>query len=114
MLKFEDFEFEEEYNDEAYEQNVFYFILPKSYMSEIDFDDIEDYGNVVSMCVSLTVPYSGRDYYMQMSPTVEEEFGLEDVDWRDLYLDFNYTDDLVAKLIELAKSHRINKSVKEC
>ena len=82
-------------------ETVYYFTYPKD-LSETEFYPEEDYGNVVSMCISLTVSNDNKlEYYMQMSPTIEEGSSLIDVDWRDLYIGENYTDDMVSSLLNL-------------
>lgn len=91
--------FEETYTDGECECDVYYFVYPK------DFGELfpeEDYGNVVSMCLSLTV-WSDGQTGLQISPTVEEGDCLSDIDWRDLRLDIDYTEDTIQALLNLAK-----------
>ena len=92
--------FEEKYSDKEY-GTVYYFIYPKDGMDETEFYSEEDYGNVVFTCISLTVSDNG-DYYMQMSPTVDEDDYLSDVDWRDLFPGINYDCGIVAELMKIA------------
>ena len=80
---------------------VAYFIYPKD-MSICEFYSEEDYGEVVSMCISVT-KYEDGSCYMQASPTVREfdDAGemLCDVDWRDLYEGIHYTDSAMNALL---------------
>ena len=100
MINVSKCEYEEYFRDEDNNCTVYYFIYPKD-LGETEFYSEEDYGNVVSMCISLTME-DGGGFYMQMSPTVEEDDVLTDVDWRSLYLDINYTEDTIQQLLDLA------------
>lgn len=92
--------YEESFTDE-FGSAVHYFIYPKEGLDEYgDFYGEEDYGNVVSACLSLTVEPDG-EYYMQLSPTVEEDNALMDVDWRDLYEGIHYTIETVKSLLKV-------------
>lgn len=91
-------------------ETTHYFTYPKEKLEELDFYSENDYGNVVAACISLTVGQDGS-FVMQMSPTVEEESGLFDVDWRDLYLGINYTQKTVSALKRLAKKRRIGNGL---
>ncbi len=93
--------FEEMHKDAEY-GTVYYFIYPKEGMNEVEFYSEADYGNVVSTCVSLTVADDGN-YYMQISPTIEEDDMLSDVDWRDLFLDENYTERTINELLRIVR-----------
>lgn len=93
-------EFEELHKNPEYEETVYYFLYPKC-LDETEFYSEEDYGNVVGMCISLTVNDNG-DYYVAMSPTVDEGDCLFDVDWRDLYEGINYSEDTVRFLLNMA------------
>lgn len=90
--------FEECFTDE--ECTVFYFTYPKD-MKETEFYSEEDYGNVVGMCISLSV-YQFGDYCMAMSPTILEGDSLIDVDWRDLFEGENYLPEFIPALLEKA------------
>ena len=100
MLDISKCTFEEKYSDKEY-GTVYYFIYPKDGMDETEFYSEEDYGNVVFTCISLTVSDDG-DYYMQMSPTVEEDNCFSDVDWRDLFPSVNYDESIVFELRKIA------------
>ena len=93
-------EYEESFRDEDNNCTVYYFTYPKD-LGDTEFYSEEDYGNVVSMCISLTAD-DGGGFYMQMSPTVEEDDVFMDVDWRSLYLDRNYTEETVQQLLDMA------------
>lgn len=80
-------EYEECFVNDELGSVVYYFTYP------IDFDEIdnffeENYENIVSMCLSLT--YEKGDFRLEISPTIEDEDGLLDVDWRELYEGINY------------------------
>lgn len=102
MIDINKCKFEEKFRNDFYEETVYYFTYPKEGMNEIDFYPEEDYGNVVGTCLSLTMLDNG-DYYMQMSPTIAEDEMLSDVEWRDLYEDFNYDYLTVKNLLNLVK-----------
>ena len=95
--------FEKSSQDNEY-GTVYYFIYPKCGMDETEFYSEEDYGNVVSTCISLTIAPDGYAY-MQMSPTVENDDMLSDVDWRDLYKDENYDDSTINRLLKIVKEN---------
>lgn len=100
MIDINKCKYEESFTDE-FGITVHYFIYPKEGLNEYgDFYGEEDYGNVVSACLSLTVNPDG-ECYLQLSPTVEEDNALMDVDWRDLYEDIHYSEDTVLALIKL-------------
>lgn len=82
---------------------VLYFTYPKDF-SEAVFEPEENYGNVVSMCValSLTKHGGGFDSRMMMSPTVEDGDSIMDVDWVRLEDGRNYTEDTVYRLMRKA------------
>lgn len=96
--------FEEKFRNELYKETVYYFIYTKDGMNEVDFYSEDDYGNVICTCIALTVADNG-DCYVQMSPTIEEEDMLYDVDWRDLYVDFQYDCNTIMQLLNLANSN---------
>ena len=96
-------EFEESHKDSEYGE-VYYFTYPKD-LDETEFYSEEDYGNVFCMCISLTVQGTG-ERYLAMSPTVEEEDCLTDVDWRDLYEGINYDADIIPKFLAKAGVHQ--------
>ena len=75
-----------------------YFIYPRD-MSEADFEPEETYGNVISMCLSLHQLEDGYQYLM-LSPTIAEETGMSDVDWRELKEGENYTQETINALLE--------------
>ena len=106
MINTKECVFEEKCEDGYYGWNtVYYFVYPKEGMNEIDFYPESDYGNVVFTCISLTILDDGS-YYMQMSPTVEDDNCYSDVDWRDLFPGINYGDDIVRKLIKIANKEK--------
>lgn len=91
-------ELEEYFEFPDMHETVFYFTYPVDF-SEAVFAVPETYGNVVSMCVSLTV--SGvNGYSLALSPTVEEGDSIEDVDWVDLEKGRNYTEETVYALLK--------------
>lgn len=104
MIDISKCEFEESHKDENC--TVYYFTYPKD-LNETDFYIEEDYGNVFCMCISLTVLEDG-ECYLAMSPTVESEDCLMDVDWRDLYEGINYDRDIIPKLLNKAKGGAVN------
>ena len=65
---------------------VYYFTYPVD-LDEADFCK-DDYGDAVMMCLSLT--YENGDFRLDMSPTVEDEGELLDVDWKELHEGVNY------------------------
>jgi hypothetical protein len=85
-----------------------YFTYPIDFEVYEDFYSKEDYGNVVSMCISLTCGMRG-EYRMAISPTVEYEDTLTDVDWRDLYDGRHYNDNIVFALLEKVKGEHYHK-----
>ena len=91
--------YEDTFNNPEYNEVVHYFLYPKD-MDMVELYSEEDYGNVVCMCVSLT-EVEGVEYYMAISPTVEEDGCRSDVDWRDLYYGIHYNDDTVLRLLKL-------------
>ena len=92
-------EYEESFVDDDCNCTVHYFIYPKS-LDETNFCAEEEYGNVKCMCISLTA-YDDGGYSLQMSPTVEYEDELFDVDWRALHIDTNFTEETVLGLLGL-------------
>ena len=90
-------EYEESHHDVMCGHDVHYFTYPKD-MNETEFYPEEDYGNVSCMCISLTC-YSDGEITLQMSPVVEDEDCLIDVDWRDLYEGVNYTEAAINELL---------------
>lgn len=93
--------YEESFIHDGY--TVHYFILPKEELEKYgDFYGEEDYGNVVFACLSLTFN-ENDDYYVQLSPTIEEDDGYSDVDWRDLYDGIHYNDDTIIQLLKKAE-----------
>ena len=93
-------EFEEGWEIDSGEV-VYYFTYPRDF-NEVEFDPEETYGNVYCMTIALTVidDHNGRlNYYLQMSPTVADDSGMSDVDWRDMYEGINYTDDMISSLL---------------
>lgn len=94
--------YEETHEDPLDRTSVHYFTYPKEGLEEYgDFYGEEDYGNVVSACISLTRDARGN-CYLQMSPTVEYEDCLMDVDWRDLYEGRHYNAEIVLALLNKA------------
>lgn len=99
-------EYEEGFRDEDLGIDVFYFIYPKD-LSETEFYPEEDYGVVVSMCISLTI-FDGGDIMLQMSPSIQEEDRLVDVDWRDLFDGENYTDTTIELLLDKTRKRLLD------
>lgn len=91
--------YEETYHSE--EGTAHYFICPKEWLNEHDFYPEEDYGNVVSTCLALF--YNEDDACLMLSPTIEEDGTLFDVDWRDLYEGEDYDYELLDKLERLVE-----------
>lgn len=94
-------EYEESVYDTDCECVVHYFTYPKD-LGECEFYAEEDYGSVFCMCISLTM-YENGECHIAMSPTVEEEDSLFDVDWRDLHEGINYTSEMIPELLRRAK-----------
>ena len=92
--------YEDSYDNPEYDEVTHYFVYPKD-LGETEFYSEEDYGNVVSMCISLTINPDGT--MLCMSPTVDEGDYLMDVDWRDLYEGINYTDSMIDQLVRMAR-----------
>lgn len=98
MIDINKCEYEEMYRNAEEGFTVYYFTYPKD-LSVREFDPEGSYeGCVCAMCISLTV-YDDGEPDLQMSPTIEYEDGLLDVDWRDLYEDVHYTSDMIPALI---------------
>lgn len=96
-------EFEEAIHDSEFGP-VYYFTYPKD-LSETEFYSEEDYGNVVCMCISVSVLSDGT-FCLAMSPTVEEGDAMFDVDWRDLYPGVNYDEAIFLKLLKKAGAEK--------
>ena len=80
-----------------------YFVYPKD-MEEAGFGAEEEYGNVVQMCIAMIKNEDGS-ICLQMSPTIDEDDELCDVEWKDLRPDINYTDDVITGLVQKVKEH---------
>lgn len=78
--------YEECFENDDLNSIVYYFSYP------VDFDEAgfrkDDYGDVVSMELSMT--YENGDFHLDMSPTIKDEDGLLDVDWKELHEGVNY------------------------
>ena len=84
---------ETHYSDEA---TTHYFVCPKEWLNEHEFYLEEDYGNVVSTCLAFF--YNEDTAYLMLSPTVDDNDMLFDVDWRDLYYGEDYDEELLDEL----------------
>lgn len=100
-------EYDESFSEEDFGCVIHYFNYPKD-MDEIKFDDEKEYGNVVGMCISLSV-YDNGIFDMQMSPTIETEEGgsFIDVEWRPMREGENYTEETVHALLNLVPERKI-------
>lgn len=76
-------ELEEHYHDPEDGSDIWYFTYPKDDYPFRGFLPLEEYGNVVSVCISVSTDRMGG-VYIAASPTVLDGDGLTDVDWRDL------------------------------
>lgn len=94
-------EYEESYHEPDCQCDVHYFTYPKD-LKECNFCQEKEYGNVLCMCISLSV-YENGEYDMAMSPTVEEGDSLMDVDWKDLDMGINYTEETISNLLNKVK-----------
>lgn len=105
-------EFEESFRTDG--GVVHYFIYPKD-LGEVrfHFDDEYNENDIVSMCISLTVDEEGN-YYMQISPTVDEDDALLDIDWQDLHLGHNYTEDTVNILLDKVQRYKVLSNLMSC
>ncbi len=97
--------YEEGFYEPDFSAHVYYFTYPKS-MDEVEFEPESEYGNVLCMCISLTV-YDNGEYSMMMSPTIEECDGFLDVDWRDLIEGVNYTSSTIVELLAKTKNRNM-------
>lgn len=98
-------EYEESFKDDDLDLEVFYFTYPKD-LQEIKFYTEED-DDVVNMCISLT-RYKNGQITLQMSPTIQDEDYMIDIDWEDLCEGENYTEETIAELlakVNIEKSH---------
>lgn len=80
-------------------------------MDEANFEDEQAYigyfqGEITQMCIALTV-YDSEAITLQMSPTIENEYGFIDVDWRDLEPNVNYDDTTISDLLKIVAKHSI-------
>ena len=75
---------------------IHYFVCSKEWLSEHGFYSEEDYGNVVSTCLAFF--YSEDEERLMLSPTVEDNDVLFDVDWRDLYEGEDYDEETLDEL----------------
>ena len=88
--------FEDTYHNDFENSDIYYFQYPTE-LSEIKFAEHDK----VCCCISLTVGSNGG-YYMQISPTVQNENGSSDIDWVDLEDGIHYNDGICRKLLEMA------------
>lgn len=90
--------YEECFESDEFEGIVYHYTYP------IDFNEAgfckDDYRNVVMMCLSLT--YDNGNFCLEMSPTVEDEAGLLDVDWKELHEGINYDTNTICSLLGYA------------
>lgn len=104
MININKCKYEESAIDSTTHYTIHYFTYPKD-LSEVEFCSEENYGNVVMMCIALISTGHG-EHILQMSPTIEDEEGLLDVDWRNLQESVNYTYNDVLTLLSKVYNKR--------
>ena len=102
--------YEESVREDDYDFTIHYFVYPKA-MNEVNFEDEQVYvgysqGEITRMCIALAVYDSGA-ITLQMSPTIEDEDGFFDVDWRDLEPNVNYDDTTISDLLKIVAKHSV-------
>lgn len=102
--------YEESLREDDYDLTVHYFVYPKA-MNEVNFEDEQAYidysqGEITQMCIALT-EYGNGAITLQMSPTMEDEDGFLDIDWRDLEPNVNYDDTTISDLLKIVAKHRM-------
>lgn len=94
---------EDYWHNDEYSCDTYYFRYPRDEYPFRDFRPLEEYGNVVSFCISFTT-YPNRTYDISVSPTVEFDDGewQSDVDWRDMIEGLEYDEVTLRKLEKIA------------
>lgn len=94
-------EFEEYYHDPIDDADTYYFDYPVDDYHFRGFLPLEEYGDVVCVCISLVV-FDGKCEIMA-SPTVADGDSLSDVDWCGLVFGIDYDDTIEQKLLQKGK-----------
>lgn len=93
--------FDERYDSEDYGTTTLYFIAPKEMLKE--FIPTNDYPEAISMEISIEFPIDHiESNYADVcvSPTRENEDGIEEYDWYDIDIPY----DEIEELIKLAEN----------
>ena len=93
--------FDERYDNEEYGTTTLYFIAPKEMLKKLI--PTNDYPEAISMEISIEFPtdhIEAKYADVCVSPTREDENGMEDYDWYDVDIPY----DEIEELIKLAES----------
>ncbi|MDD6483999.1 MAG: hypothetical protein PUF72_05430 [Clostridiales bacterium] len=89
--------FDERCVNKELDTTTFYFIAPKEMLKT--FITAEDYPEAISMEISVELPTNhmeSNDASVCVSPTRENEWGMEDYDWYDVDLPYDEIDELIS------------------
>lgn len=95
-------EFDDYYHNPIDGSDTYYFTYPKDDYPFSGFLPFEEYGEVVSVCISLDIDCNG-ERWMMASPTIEEDCGTSDVDWCGLVPGIDYDSTIELKLLKMGE-----------